>query len=192
MPEHDETIQPAHIVPLDDGGYGCPVPGAEAEELRRGIEALEQSGGASGAELRHLLDRVDARDSLAWLEHLGREVEARTEQIKREGFQAIQEAARVAQDRAGAAALLAAIQAVQETSADNYAPGGGSPRWQILGMTQHVNRHQAAITACEDALREHLSARERWRLLQVLIDMHADPLERGGQSLDDLITESKP
>lgn len=97
----------------------------------------------------------------------------------------IQEAARVAEEREGAAHLLAAIQAVQATSADHYDPDTAS-------MVRHVNRHMEAITECERALREHLSARERWRLLQVLIDMHADPLAHGEQSLDDLITWSEP
>ncbi len=45
--------------------------GAEAEELREGIEAIiEQEGDEHGFKraLRALLDRVDARDSLAYLE----------------------------------------------------------------------------------------------------------------------------
>ena len=57
--------------------YGKPCPehgffhGAEAEELREGIEAiLEHEGDERGFKhsLRALLERVDARDSLAYLE----------------------------------------------------------------------------------------------------------------------------
>lgn len=55
---------------------GCPVAGKEAEELRSGIEQLIEENGdgpigrsAVGAgDLQRLLDRVDARDSLAHLE----------------------------------------------------------------------------------------------------------------------------
>ena len=57
----------------------CPehgfIHGKEAEELREGIESILQSRDeyTAGAEdiledLRMLLDRVDARDSLAWRE----------------------------------------------------------------------------------------------------------------------------
>lgn len=45
--------------------------GAEAEELREGIERIIRHGGYGELihdELRRLLDRVDARDSLAYLE----------------------------------------------------------------------------------------------------------------------------
>lgn len=51
------------------------IHGAEAEELRAGIEALldeENSGGQMRRGLRHLLDKVDARDSLAYREALGK------------------------------------------------------------------------------------------------------------------------
>ena len=46
----------------DTDGYGCPAPGREAEELRRALEEL----GTTAAQA--ILDRVDARDSLAYLE----------------------------------------------------------------------------------------------------------------------------
>lgn len=47
------------------------VHGAEAEELRKGIEKLLKDGNDADdfrRGLRRLLDRVDARDSLAFLE----------------------------------------------------------------------------------------------------------------------------
>lgn len=51
----------------------CPehnfVHGAEAEELRKGVEKLLTDGAdVSFIDLQRLLDRVDARDSLAFLE----------------------------------------------------------------------------------------------------------------------------
>jgi hypothetical protein len=44
------------------------VHGKEAEELRRGIEELIAGGGPTTIDLMRLLERVDARDSLAYLE----------------------------------------------------------------------------------------------------------------------------
>lgn len=57
---------------LDDLlGYYSPRAGFEAEELRSGIEALASGLGKEGQEaVRKLLDEVDARDSLRWLEGL--------------------------------------------------------------------------------------------------------------------------
>lgn len=47
------------------------IHGAEAEELRERLEKLcHQQRGFSGSEVRYILDDVDARDSLAWVEHL--------------------------------------------------------------------------------------------------------------------------
>lgn len=54
--------------PCPDHGF---FHGAEAEELREGIEAiLDREGDERGFKraLQALLDRVDARDSLAYLE----------------------------------------------------------------------------------------------------------------------------
>lgn len=57
----------------DTPGKGCPGPGREAEELRKGLEAM--TSGATQDEIQALLDRVNARDSLAYLEERGRAVE---------------------------------------------------------------------------------------------------------------------
>jgi len=53
--------------PCHEHGF---IHGAEAEELREGIEKLIGEGreAVTGRELQRLLDRVDARDSLAYLE----------------------------------------------------------------------------------------------------------------------------
>jgi hypothetical protein len=51
--------------------HGGAVHGGEAEELRAGIEGLlrsEDHAGTLRLELQKLLDRVDARDSLAYRE----------------------------------------------------------------------------------------------------------------------------
>lgn len=60
----------------------CPVHdfihGAEAEGLREGIEKLiSDDGDVSAWSLRSLLDRVDARDSLAYREATRRDRKAR-------------------------------------------------------------------------------------------------------------------
>ncbi len=56
----------------DEGEYR--YDGAEAEELRSGLEALMSTHGETVpfSELQALLDRVDARDSLHWLTLLDR------------------------------------------------------------------------------------------------------------------------
>jgi phosphopantothenoylcysteine synthetase/decarboxylase len=54
--------------------------GREAEELRKGIEKIleeDVGDGPDRLELQRLLDRVDARDSLAYLEHVGKELRAK-------------------------------------------------------------------------------------------------------------------
>ncbi len=59
----------------EHGGF---THGAEAEELRQGVERIIENTDTSGpcdnllSDLRALLDRVDARDSLAWIEAKGR------------------------------------------------------------------------------------------------------------------------
>ena len=50
--------------------YHCPVHdgqihGGEAEELRSGLETMLDTGTVTARAVRRLLDRVDARDSLA-------------------------------------------------------------------------------------------------------------------------------
>lgn len=66
------------------GGAGCPVHagqihGKEAEELRRGFERIADGDRAcSRKEVQKVLDRVDARDSLAFLEVHDGKVEAAT------------------------------------------------------------------------------------------------------------------
>lgn len=54
-------------------GYGDPIAGQEAEDLRRGIKALLEEFDAVDAipndEVEELLDRIDARDALAFLEN---------------------------------------------------------------------------------------------------------------------------
>lgn len=64
-------VCPAHG-PFDEDDVGRFLPdGREAEELRAGIEALmEQStdGMVTTSQLQELLDKVDARDSLSYLE----------------------------------------------------------------------------------------------------------------------------
>jgi hypothetical protein len=64
---------------LPIAGQGCPVHqgsvhGGEAEELRSGIETLISIGDTGGpvgvADLQALIDRVDARDSLGYLERI--------------------------------------------------------------------------------------------------------------------------
>lgn len=74
LDEHEALLAAA------DEPTRCPVHadqehGAEAEELRSGVERLLASSHGGGwnvsllrRELRDLLDDVDARDSLAWLE----------------------------------------------------------------------------------------------------------------------------
>jgi hypothetical protein len=44
------------------------IHGREADELRNGIEDMIESGCRDSRALMHLLERVDARDSLAYLE----------------------------------------------------------------------------------------------------------------------------
>ena len=65
------------------GGEECPrhnyAHGREAEELRAGVERLMARSDhkkVSSADLQKLLDRVDARDSLAYLENGGRPLPA--------------------------------------------------------------------------------------------------------------------
>jgi hypothetical protein len=48
-------------------GHGAPAPGREAEELRKGLEDLVSCGMVDDDSVQELLDRVDARDSLAYL-----------------------------------------------------------------------------------------------------------------------------
>lgn len=63
-------------VPCPTHGF---IHGAEAEELREGIEELLADGeGATAEELQRLLERVDARDSLSYLEATRRGRKART------------------------------------------------------------------------------------------------------------------
>ena len=45
--------------------------GGEAEELRSGLETLLEEGAVCAGSVRRLLDRVDARDSLAHAEKVG-------------------------------------------------------------------------------------------------------------------------
>lgn len=52
----------------DTEDTGCPGPGREAEELRAGLEALFEEADISEENVRALLDRVNARDALAYLE----------------------------------------------------------------------------------------------------------------------------
>lgn len=67
----------------------CPIHagsthGAEAEELRSGIEAMIEEDRVGVTELLHLLDRVDARDSLAYLERMDAAATARLSPKERE------------------------------------------------------------------------------------------------------------
>jgi hypothetical protein len=48
--------------------HGGEVHGREAEELRRALEALLRSGDVTETSVMRILERVDARDSLAYLE----------------------------------------------------------------------------------------------------------------------------
>lgn len=45
------------------------IHGAEAEELRKRIEGLINNDGVTVEDLQRVLDEVDARDSVAYLEH---------------------------------------------------------------------------------------------------------------------------
>lgn len=77
------------------GAHPCPVHGdtahgGEAEELRKGIEKIlecsydasrELSGDAICEALQKLLDDVDARDSLAWLERHDEKHEAQVAEL---------------------------------------------------------------------------------------------------------------
>ena len=74
----------------------CPVHanaahGGEAEELRSGVEKIlelsydspiELRGDSICAELQRLLDRVDARDSLAWIERHDEKHEAEVRRLR--------------------------------------------------------------------------------------------------------------
>lgn len=53
---------------LEDAKTGDAVKGREAEQLRRGIEKLLDNSRTSRGCLQELLDKVDARDSVAYLE----------------------------------------------------------------------------------------------------------------------------
>ncbi len=53
--------------PVHDGQ----IHGGEAEELRSGLETLLEEGSVYAGAIRRLLDRVDARDSLAHAEKVG-------------------------------------------------------------------------------------------------------------------------
>jgi hypothetical protein len=59
----------------DCEGKGCPGPGREAEELRTKAEEVIACGGVIADALIDLLDSVDARDSLAYLEERDRAAE---------------------------------------------------------------------------------------------------------------------
>lgn len=48
--------------------HGGEIHGGEAEELRAGLEGLMKEGNVTSRGVQRLLDRVDARDSLAHLE----------------------------------------------------------------------------------------------------------------------------
>lgn len=62
------ALEAAGLAELEGGGYGSPRAGHEAEELRKGIENLNWGWEVDKDDLQRLLDEVDARDSLAYLE----------------------------------------------------------------------------------------------------------------------------
>lgn len=104
-------------------GKGCPGPGREAEELRKGLEAM--TNGATKDEIQALLDRVDARDALAYLEERDRAEDAllaACELANREAATAESNARLAAEERARAD-RLARILAVERGDA-SAAPSG--------------------------------------------------------------------
>lgn len=67
------ALEDAGVVALEDcEGYGSPRPGREAEELRKGLEGLLELSVIDEDDIQSLLDTVDARDSLAYLEERDR------------------------------------------------------------------------------------------------------------------------
>jgi hypothetical protein len=123
----------------DDGvGHGaCPsceynaAHGGEAEELRKGIETLIADGGLVDDPrglLLALLDRVDARDSLAYVTELD-EVRASIERLARE------------RDEAIASSHDAAAKAAESTSGATDSPsrhGGRPENWARLDVSSRA------------------------------------------------------
>ncbi len=151
-------------------GEAAAEPGREAEELRAGIEAIVD--GPSGTEsvrgaLQALLDRVDARDSLAFLEkHSDRTRDAALEEAARAfnndedalGNAALRAAAALALIEAAMGAEGLYTETARMLTADGRGEGNGFATWTEgessgWGATEVESRRAFAARLIATALR---------------------------------------